>query len=109
MAKLHRPGTFRASKIEKPEKVVFGSSKSFSALFSESLHKINFFELPCWGGIRILKNEQNRTGPLEELKRNLSLSNYFRTQTMGAPVCFQFQKNGFTRFQMCHFWQIFRL
>ena len=57
-------GTFRVLKVEKPEKVVWASSKSFSALFLETLHKKNFFELPCWGGVRFLKNEQMCTGPL---------------------------------------------
>ena len=48
-------------KVEKPEKVVWGSSKSFLALFMENLHKKNFFE-PC-RGVRIPKNEQIATGP----------------------------------------------
>ena len=53
-------------KVEKPEKGVSASSKSFSALFLESLHKKKFFEPPCRGGVRIPKNEQIATGPLLE-------------------------------------------
>ena len=37
-------------KVEKPEKVVWGSSKSFLALFLENLHKKKFFEPSCREG-----------------------------------------------------------
>ena len=43
-------------KVEKPEKVVLGSSKSFLALFLENLQKIKFLS-PNVGGVRIPKNE----------------------------------------------------
>ena len=43
-------------KVEKPGKVVKEKRKSFSALFLETLHKTNFSEPPCRGGVRILKN-----------------------------------------------------
>ena len=55
-------GTFCALKIEKPEKVVSGSSKSVSGVFSESLHKKKFFELPCRGGLEFSKTAKSPQG-----------------------------------------------
>ena len=58
-------GTFPVMKVEKPEKVVSGSSKSFSALFLENLHKKKFFEPPCMGGGKNLQNRSNAAWPFE--------------------------------------------
>ena len=52
--------SFLVMKVEKPEKVVSEALNSFSPLFSEILHKKNFFELPCIG-LRILKNGASAT------------------------------------------------
>ena len=54
-------GTFPVMKVEKPENVVSEKRKSFSALFLETLHKKNFSEPPCKGGVRILKNAPKAT------------------------------------------------
>ena len=60
-------------KVEKPEKVVWGSSKSFLALFLESLHKKKFFEPSC-RKVRIRNNKQIPTGPL----RGVTWASLFR-------------------------------